>query len=92
MLSSHMHRHGIEYGADLDQAGIDPRRVYLSRDWDDPVNQIFDPPLVLQSGDSLNHWATHRYDAPPNPNSPALEWGLTSEDEMAILLGYYSEP
>ena len=92
MLSSHMHRHGIEYGANLGQAGLDPRRVYFSRDWDDPVNQVFDPPLVLQPGDSLNHWATHRYNDPPSPNSPALEWGLTSEDEMAILLGYYSEP
>jgi hypothetical protein len=92
MLSSHMHRHGIEYGANLDQAGLDPRRVYFSRNWDDPVNQIFDPPMVLQPGDSLSHWATHSYNDPPSPNSPALGWGLTSEDEMAILLGYYSEP
>ena len=92
MLSSHMHRHGIEYGANLNQAGLDPRRVYFSRNWDDPVNQIFDPPMVLQPGDSLSHWATHSYNDPPSPNSPALGWGLTSEDEMAILLGYYSEP
>lgn len=92
MLSSHMHRHGIEYGAYLTENGRDLRRVYLSRTWDDPVNIFFDSPLVLQPGQGLRHWATHRYNDPPSPNSPALQWGLSSEDEMAILLGYYSEP
>ena len=92
LLSSHMHRHGIEYGAYLTQNGQDIRRVYFSRDWDDPVDVFFDPPLVLQPGQGLRHWATHRYGDPPSPNSRPLEWGVTSEDEMAILLGYYSEP
>ncbi len=92
MLSSHMHRHGIEYGAFLTENGQDVRRVYLSRDWDDPVNTFFDTPLVLQPGQGLRHWATHRYNDPPSPNARPLEWGLTSEDEMAILLGYYAEP
>ena len=92
MLSSHMHRHGIEYGAYLTENGQDLRRVYLSRSWDDPVNVFFDTPLVLRPGQGLRHWATHSYNDPPNPNSRPLEWGLTSEDEMAILLGYYAEP
>lgn len=92
MLSSHMHRHGIEYGAFLTENGQDIRRVYLSRDWDDPVNTFFENPLVLQPGQGLRHWATHRYHDPPSPNARPLEWGLTSEDEMAILLGYYAEP
>ncbi len=92
MLSSHMHRHGIEYGAFLTENGQDIRSVYLSRNWDDPVNSFFDTPLVLQPGQGLRHWATHRYNDPPSPNARPLEWGLTSEDEMAILLGYYAEP
>ena len=92
MLSSHMHRHGIEYGAYLTENGQDLRRVYFSRSWDDPVNIFFDTPLVLQPGQGLRHWATHSYNDPPSPNSRPLEWGLTSEDEMAILLGYYAEP
>ena len=92
MLASHMHRHGIEYGAYLTQNGQDIRRVYFSQGWDDPVDVLFDTPLVLQPGQGLRHWATHRYDDPPRANSPPLQWGVTSEDEMAILLGYYAEP
>jgi hypothetical protein len=94
-ISSHMHRHGVRFQVFLTQNGVNvdpPRRVYDNFDWDDPVYTVFDPPLVLQPGQGLRYEATHFYHDPPTPNSPPLTFGLTSEDEMAILLGYYAVP
>jgi hypothetical protein len=91
-LSSHMHRHGIEFGATWRRAGADLSRVYFNRDWDDPVTEYFDEPLVLRSGDSLRFWATYHYHDAPSASSPPLTWGMTSEDEMGILLGFYAQP
>ena len=50
------------------------------------------PPLVLLPGQGLRYWATHSYDDAPSENSPPLRFGLTSEDEMAILLGFHATP
>ncbi|HZN60115.1 MAG TPA: c-type cytochrome domain-containing protein [Planctomycetota bacterium] len=94
-LSSHMHRHGTRFTAFLIQNGVDvvPQQVlYDNPDWDDPLNKIFDPPLVLQPGQGIRFETTHTYDDPPSNNSPPLEFGPTSEDEMAILLGFYAIP
>ncbi|MBI4602590.1 MAG: hypothetical protein HY721_11580 [Planctomycetes bacterium] len=92
-LSSHMHRHGVRFTGFLIQNGRDlspPRMLYDNPDWDDPVFKVFDPPLVLQPGQGIRFETTHTYDDPPSDNSPALTFGPTSEDEMAILLGFYA--
>jgi hypothetical protein len=94
-LSSHMHRHGTHFSAFLIENGRDvtpPRRVYDNPDWDDPAYELFNPPLVLQPGQGLRFETTHTYDDPPSPSAPPLRFGITSEDEMAILLGYYAIP
>ena len=94
-LTSHMHRHGVRFSAYRLENGreLDPRvMVYDSHDWDDPVYEIFDPPLVLSPGQGFRFEATHTYHDPPRPNAPPLTFNITSEDEMAILLGYYSIP
>ncbi|GIX05671.1 MAG: hypothetical protein KatS3mg115_0074 [Candidatus Poribacteria bacterium] len=82
MLTSHMHRHGVRYTAELLSTG---ERIYENRLWFDPVNLWFDPPLLVRKGDGIRHSATHENFDNPKP----LRWGLTSEDEMAILIGYY---
>jgi len=94
-LSSHMHRHGVRFTGTLleSRRPLDPPgMIYESIGWDDPVYRIFDPPLVLRPGQGIRYAATHTYDDPPSPSSPALRFGATSEDEMAILLGYYTTP
>ena len=50
----------------------------------------FDPPLVLKPGQGLRYETTHTYDDPPSDNAPPLTFAETSEDEMAILLGFYA--
>ena len=92
-LSSHMHRHGTRFSALLTQNGqevVPQQMLYDNHDWDDPVNAIFTPPLVLKAGQGLRFKTTHTYDDPPSDNAPALTFGATSEDEMAILLGFYA--
>ena len=92
-LSSHMHRHGVRFKVFLVQNLQDvnpPQVVYDNLDWDDPIFKPFDPPMVLTAGQGLRFEVTHTYDDPPTDNSPALTFGGTSEDEMAILLGYYA--
>ena len=59
-------------------------------DWDDPVFKVFDPPLILTAGQGVRFEATHAYLDPPSSSAPPLTFGLTSEDEMAIILGYYA--
>ena len=94
-LTSHMHRHGDRFTAFLIENGrsLDPPvTVYDNLSWDDPVYTIFDPPMVLSPGQGFRFEATHTYHDPPRPDSPPLTFDITSEDEMAILLGYYAVP
>lgn len=94
-LTSHMHRHGDRFSAFLINGGKDvdpPQMLYDSFNWDDPVYRVFDPPLVLQPGQGIRFETTHTYHDPPSPDAPPLTFDLTSEDEMAILAGYYAVP
>ncbi len=94
-LSSHMHRHGVRFSAFHTRNGRDfdpPARIYDNFDWDDPVYTVYDPPFVLSPGDGIRFTTTHTYHDPPSPNAPPLTFDITSEDEMAILLGYYAIP
>jgi len=94
-LSSHMHRHGTRFTAQIIQGGrpVDADKLlYDNYSWDDPEYLTFDPPLVLTRGQGIRFSTTHEYHDPPSPNSPPLRFGVTSEDEMAILLGYYTVP
>ncbi|MGH9363414.1 MAG: hypothetical protein ACRD2T_16010 [Thermoanaerobaculia bacterium] len=92
-LSSHMHRHGDRFKVflvnNLQQLNP-PQVVYDNLDWDDPLYKVFDEPLALKATQGLRFDVTHTYDDPPSDSSPPLTFGLTSEDEMAILLGYYA--
>jgi hypothetical protein len=92
-LSSHMHRHGTRFKIFLIQNGVDvtpPQMVYDNLDWDDPSYKVFNPAMVLKAGQGLRFETTHSYNDPPSPTAPPLTFGPTSEDEMAIMLGYYA--
>lgn len=91
-LSSHTHRHGVRFEVWKSDRDGDIERVLDNLDWDDPEYRTFDPPLVLERGQRLRYRATYTYDDPPSDNAAPLTWGATSEDEMIILLGYYSRP
>ena len=81
-LSSHMHRHGELFEINRLSTG---ELLHRSITYDNAPLSLFDPPLVLDNSDGLRFQCTHsNYDT----DAP-LRFGLTSEDEMCIMQGYY---
>ncbi len=85
LLTSHMHRHGELFEIFQDSTGD---LLHRSIAYDDAPIDLFDPVLVLEPDDGLRFECIHNnYDK----NVP-LQFGLTSEDEMCIIFGYYYIP
>ena len=81
-LSSHMHRHGELFEINRLSTG---KLLHRSITYDNAPLSLFDPPLVLDNNDGLRFQCTHsNYDT-----DKPLRFGLTSEDEMCIMQGYY---
>ncbi len=58
--------------------------VYTNTDWEHPLVKSFSTPIVLQTGEGLTSEVTYN-----NTTSKTVVFGLTSEDEMNIIFGYY---
>lgn len=84
MLSSHMHKHGEKFVVRVSGGPRNGEIVYESTDWADPVIRIFAEPIVLRAGEGLTSEVTYN-----NTTSATIRFGLTSEDEMDIIFGYY---
>ena len=85
LLSSHMHRHGELFEIFQKSSG---EMLHRSIAYDDAPIDLFDPVLLLDANDALRFQCTHNnYDT----NEPLI-FGLTSEDEMCIIFGYYFIP
>ena len=85
LLSSHMHRHGELFEIFQGSTGD---LLHRSVAYDDAPIDIFDPVIRLDTNDALKFQCTHNnYDI-----DEPLTFGLTSEDEMCIIFGYYYIP
>ena len=85
LLSSHMHRHGELFEIFQQSTG---NLLHRSVAYDDAPIDLFNPVLRLSPDDALKFQCTHNnYDT----NEPLI-FGLTSEDEMCIIFGYYYIP
>jgi len=85
LLSSHMHRHGELFEIFQGSTGD---LLHRSIAYDDAPIDLFNPVLRLDPDDTLKFQCIHNnYDT----NEP-LTFGLTSEDEMCIIFGYYYIP
>ena len=85
LLTSHMHRHGELFEIFQKSNG---QLLHRSIAYDDAPITLFPSPLILSVDDGLTFQCTHNnYDK----NAP-LQFGLTSEDEMCIIFGYYYIP
>ena len=81
-VSSHMHRHGELFEINRLFTG---ELLHRSISYDTSLPSLFDPPLILDHNDGLRFQCTHsNYDT-----DVPLRFGLTSEDEMCIMQGYY---
>ena len=60
--------------------------VYENADWHHPEIKLFDVPIQLNAGEGLTSIITYN-----NTTSAQVNFGLSSEDEMGIIFGYYYE-
>jgi hypothetical protein len=87
-LTSHMHEKGQRFVIRrVDSAGVPGEVVYETRSWEHPDVVLFDPPLEMAAGEGLRSEVTYH-----NPTGSPVGFGLTSTDEMSIIVGYYYEP
>ena len=85
LLTSHMHRHGELFEVFQKSSGD---LLHRSIAYDDAPINLFEPVIRLDSDDGIRFQCTHNnYDT-----DEPLIFGLTSEDEMCIIFGYYYIP
>jgi hypothetical protein len=99
-LSSHQHQRGTHFTA-WNSAGA---RIFENHDWAHPAILTFDDPLVLAPNDFIDYqceWdngisrPVRRCGESPNdtgctPGEPkAVTFGVTAQDEMCFLVGFY---
>ncbi len=86
MLTSHMHKTGEKFVIKIKGGARDGEIVYTTTDWEHPDAINFATPIQLAKGEGLTSEITYN-----NTTSKAIQFGLTSEDEMGIIFGYYYE-
>jgi hypothetical protein len=84
LLTSHTHKLGKEFLIKISGGARDGEVIYRSLDWQHPLIKVFDTPIVLKPGEGLTSVVTYDNDT-DNP----VNFGLTSEDEMNFIFGYY---
>jgi hypothetical protein len=84
MLTSHMHEHGEKFVIRISGGPRDGEAVYTNEDWAHPQILNLTKPLVLQPGQSLISEVTYN-----NTTDRTISFGLTSQDEMDIIFGYW---
>ncbi|HRI78630.1 MAG TPA: hypothetical protein PLR06_03765 [Cyclobacteriaceae bacterium] len=84
-LTSHTHQLGEKFVIKIIGGTRNGEIVYTSTDWHHPQFVKYDPPLVLHPGEGLKSEITYN-----NTKSQTVSFGLTSEDEMGIIFGYYT--
>ncbi|WP_375445429.1 hypothetical protein [uncultured Fibrella sp.] len=86
MLTSHMHKTGEKFVIKIKGGARDGEIVYTTTDWEHPDVINFATPIQLAKGEGLTSEITYN-----NTTAKAIQFGLTSDDEMGIIFGYYYE-
>ncbi len=83
-LTSHFHARGKLFQIKIKGGARDGEIVYENADWAHPKVINYDSPILLSAGEGLTSVATYI-----NDTTKEIGFGLTSEDEMDIIFGYY---
>ncbi|GAA4459735.1 hypothetical protein GCM10023189_33820 [Nibrella saemangeumensis] len=86
VLTSHTHKLGEKFIIRIKGGARNNEIVYESTDWEHPETITYKTPISLNKGEGLTSEITYN-----NTTSQAVRFGLTSEDEMGIIFGYYYE-
>lgn len=85
-LTSHTHQLGEKFIIKIAGGTRNGEIVYTNTDWHHPAIVNFPNPIILNPGEGLTSEITYN-----NTKSTTVYFGLTSEDEMGIIFGYYYE-
>jgi hypothetical protein len=85
-LTSHTHKRGTRYEIRINGGARDGEVVYVSEDWEHPPVINYTQPFILNKGEGLTSVVTFK-----NDSSRTIGDGVTSEDEMNIIIGYIEE-
>ncbi len=86
MLTSHNHKLGEKFVIKIVGGARNGEIVYESTDWEHPLIKNFPQALEFKAGEGLMSEITYN-----NTTNKTVRFGLTSEDEMGIIFGYYYE-
>ncbi len=85
-ITSHTHKLAEKFVVKINGGPRNGEIVYTNLDWRHPGFITFSPPIAMQIGEGLTSVITYN-----NTTSKTVTFGLTSEDEMGIIFGYYIE-
>ena len=83
-LTSHFHKMGDKFQIKILGGVRNGEVVYENSDWEHPLVLNLTSPILLKAGEGLTSVVTYN-----NTSNRAINFGLTSEDEMNIIFGYY---
>jgi hypothetical protein len=83
-LTSHMHELGERFVVRIVGGPRNGQVIYETDSWSHPDIMSFNPPIQLATGEGLRSEDTYN-----NTRTRTVSFGLTSEDEMAIVFGYF---
>jgi len=83
-LTSHFHKLGEKFQIKVLGGPRNGEVVYENTDWQHPLVINLDKPIQLKAGEGLTSVVTYS-----NTTTKTVNFGLTSEDEMNIIFGYY---
>ncbi len=85
-LTSHTHKLGEIFIIKISGGARNGEIVYTNTDWHHPTFTSYSPPIILNQGEGLVSEITYN-----NTTEKNVKFGLTSEDEMGIIFGYFYE-
>jgi hypothetical protein len=85
-LTSHTHQLGEKFVIRIAGGPRHGEVIYTNTYWHHPVIARFNDPVVLNPGEGLTSEITYN-----NTRDKTIYFGLTSEDEMGIIFGYFIE-
>jgi len=83
-LTSHFHKLGEKFQIKILGGPRNGEIVYENTDWEHPLVINLATPIQLKAGEGLTSVVTYN-----NTTNKTVNFGLTSEDEMNIIFGYY---
>ncbi len=84
VLTSHSHRKGERFEIWGVGGEHDGKLLYTSTDYVHPPVLYFEKPLIFKKGQGLKSVVTYN-----NTTNRTIEFGVTSEDEMGLIFGYF---